>query len=64
MTTGANSLMTLYKGWDDYQISLVRAINPLSREQLAWRSAPHLRSAGKIRDLLPWYSIREQLHFS
>ena len=26
MTTDAHSLMTLYKGWDDYQISLVRAI--------------------------------------
>ena len=26
MTTDAHSLMTLYKGWDDYQISLVRAL--------------------------------------
>ncbi len=48
MTTDAHSLMTLNKGWDDYQISLVRAIAPLSREQLAWRPAPHLRSGGEI----------------
>src|SRR2546421_1321515 len=48
MTTNAHSLMTLYKGWDDNQISLVRAIAPLSREQLAWRPAPHLRSGGEI----------------
>ncbi len=48
MTTDAPSLMTLYKGWDDYQISLARAIAPLSREQLAYRPAPHLRSAGEI----------------
>jgi len=48
MTTNAHSLMTLYKGWDDYQVSLVRAVAPLSREQLAWRPAPHLRSVGEI----------------
>ena len=48
MTTDVHSLMTLNKGWDDYQISLVRAIAPLSREQLAWRPAPHLRSGGEI----------------
>ncbi len=48
MSTEAHSLMTLYKGWDGYQVSLVRAIAPLSREQLAWRPAPHLRSVGEI----------------
>jgi uncharacterized damage-inducible protein DinB len=48
MATDTHSLMSLYKGWDDYQVSLVRAIAPLSREQLAWRPAPHLRSAGEI----------------
>src|SRR5207302_6453393 len=42
------SLMTLYQGWDDYQISLVRAIVPLSPQQLAYRPAPHLRSVGEI----------------
>ncbi len=48
MTTDAHSLMTVYRGWDGYQISLVRAISPLSREQLDWRPAPHLRSVGEI----------------
>ncbi len=48
MTTDVHSLMTLYKGWDDYQVSLVRAIAPLSREQLAWRPAPHLHSVGEL----------------
>ena len=43
-----HSLLTLFKGWDGYQISLVRAIAPLSREQLAYRPVPHLRSAGEL----------------
>jgi uncharacterized damage-inducible protein DinB len=43
-----HTLITVYKGWDDHQISLVRAIAPLSPEHLAWRSAPHLRSVGEI----------------
>jgi len=48
MTADVHSLLTVYKGWDGYQISLVRAIAPRSREQLAYRPAPHLRSAGEI----------------
>lgn len=48
MTTEARSLATVYKGWEDYHISLVRAIAPRSRDQLAWRPAPPLRSAGQI----------------
>ena len=48
MTSDVHPLMTVYKGWDGYQISLVRAIAPLSREQLAYRPASHLRSAGEI----------------
>jgi uncharacterized damage-inducible protein DinB len=43
-----HSLLTVFKGWDGYQISLVRAIAPLSREQLSYRPAPHLRSAGEL----------------
>ncbi len=50
MTTDSQSLMAVYKGWDDYQVSLVKAIAPLSREQLAWRSAPNLRSVGEIAE--------------
>ncbi len=48
MTTNGHSLLMVYNGWDGYQISLVRAIAPLSREQLAYRPEPHLRSAGEI----------------
>ena len=40
--------MAIYKGWDDHQISLVRALAPRSRDQLVWRPAPHLRSVGEI----------------
>jgi uncharacterized damage-inducible protein DinB len=40
--------MTLFDGWDTYQLSLARAIAPLTPGQLAWRPAPHLRSAGEI----------------
>ena len=36
-----HSLLTIFQGWDGYQISLVRAIAPLSREQLLYRPAPH-----------------------
>jgi uncharacterized damage-inducible protein DinB len=43
-----HSLLNIFKGWDGYQISLVRAIASLSREQLAYRPAPHLRSAGEL----------------
>lgn len=48
MVTDAQSLMNIYRGWDGYQISLVRAIAPLSREQLAYRLTPHVRSVGEI----------------
>src|SRR5436309_3435863 len=48
MTTEVPSLMTVYKGWDGYGVSLVRAIAPLSRDQLIYRPASHLRSAGEI----------------
>lgn len=41
-------LAAAYSGWEDYQISLVRAIAPLTREQLLWRPAPHLRSVGEV----------------
>jgi uncharacterized damage-inducible protein DinB len=44
----ASTLLAVYRGWDDHQISLVRAIAPLTREQLAWRPAPGLRSVGEV----------------
>src|SRR5947209_7574765 len=42
------SLKTVFSGWDGYQLSLVRAIAPLTPEQLAYRAAPDRRSAGEI----------------
>jgi uncharacterized damage-inducible protein DinB len=48
MTKEASSLMTVYEGWDGHQVALVRAVSPLSPEQLAWRAAPHLRSVGEL----------------
>jgi uncharacterized damage-inducible protein DinB len=48
MSKDISSLQTLYKGWDTYQASIVNTIAPLSPEQLAWRPALHLRSAGEL----------------
>ena len=41
-------LSTYYKGWDNYQDLMSKAIAPLSAEQLTLRAAPHLRSIGII----------------
>jgi uncharacterized damage-inducible protein DinB len=40
--------MSVYDGWDGYQLSLLRAIAPLLPHQLAYRPAPQLRSVGEI----------------
>jgi uncharacterized damage-inducible protein DinB len=42
------NLMSFYKGWDAYQALLIKAIAPLSSDQLNLRVAPHLRSVGEI----------------
>jgi uncharacterized damage-inducible protein DinB len=41
------NLLSFYKGWDAYQALLIKAIAPLSSDQLALRVAPHLRSVGE-----------------
>jgi len=41
MTEQAIPLITFYKGWENYQRSLVESIAPLSPEQLALPTAPH-----------------------
>ena len=41
------NLLSFYKGWDAYQALLIKAIAPLSSEELALRAAPHLRSVGE-----------------
>ncbi|HWQ11652.1 MAG TPA: DinB family protein [Roseiflexaceae bacterium] len=48
MSENSTSLATFYKGWDRYQEHLVRAVAPLSAEQLAMSPAPHLRSIGVL----------------
>src|SRR5712691_3662995 len=48
MTEKYSTLFDFYKGWDVYQDHLVKAITPLSPEQIALRAAPHLRSIGEI----------------
>ena len=42
------SLSPLYKGWDTYQRLLLKAVEPLSFEQLSLRAAPQLRSVGEL----------------
>jgi len=41
-------LMNVFEGWNGYQHSLLKAISPLTREQLVWRPASHLRSVGEL----------------
>lgn len=41
------NLLPFYKGWDAYQDLLIKALAPLSDEQLALHAAPHLRSIGE-----------------
>ena len=41
------NLLSFYKGWDAYQALLIKALAPLSSEELALRAAPHLRSVGE-----------------
>ncbi len=47
MTEQQTNLLLFYKGWDDYQALLIKAITPLSSAQLGLRVAPHLRSIGE-----------------
>src|SRR5579863_7986090 len=48
MTEQPISLLPLYKGWETYQERLLRAIEPLSLDQLSLRIAPQLRSVGEL----------------
>jgi uncharacterized damage-inducible protein DinB len=48
MTENHTTLAAFYKGWDDYQEHLIKAIAPLSPDQLALQVAPQLRSIGEI----------------
>lgn len=48
MTQQTISPWHFYQGWDVYQGHLVKAIEPLTPEQLALRISPNLRSIGQI----------------
>jgi uncharacterized damage-inducible protein DinB len=47
MNTPHSTFPVFSQGWKDYQALLIKAIAPLSADQLALRSAPHLRSIGE-----------------
>ncbi len=47
MAEEQTNLLPFYKGWEVYQDLLIQAIKPLTDEQLALRTAPHLRSVGE-----------------
>ena len=47
MTEQQTNLLHFYKGWDAYQALLIKAIAPLTAEQLTLRVAPHLRALGE-----------------
>lgn len=54
------SLTNVYEGWDSHQLSLVRAIAPLSTAQLTYRPTARLRSVGEIashisRGRISWF---------
>lgn len=48
MSMTSPSLMSVYEGWDGYQVALMRTVAPLAAEQLAYRPAPRLRSVGEV----------------
>ena len=47
MTEQQISLLPFYQGWDTYQELLIKAIEPLSLDQLSLLPAPQLRSIGE-----------------
>ena len=48
MSTNRETLFRVYEGWDGYHQSIVQAITPLTRAQLAWRPIANLRSVGEL----------------
>ncbi len=48
MTEEVSLVPTFYAGWQQYQALLIKALTPLSAEQLALRAAPQLRSIDEI----------------
>ena len=48
MDVKQSSLDAIYAGWRNYQGLLIAALEPLTAEQLALQSAPHLRTIEEI----------------
>ena len=48
MTEQLSTLPTIYAGWGNYQALLIKAITPLSAEQLALSVAPGLRTVDAL----------------
>ena len=48
MTTTSPLLKTVYEGWDSHQQALMRAVTPLTSEQLGWRPAPNQSSVNEL----------------
>jgi uncharacterized damage-inducible protein DinB len=47
-TENTGTVAKFYRGWDRYQDLLAATAAPLTEEQLSWRAAAHLRSAGEL----------------
>jgi len=47
-TENTDTVAKFYRGWDRYQDLLAATAAPLTQEQLSWRAADHLRSAGEL----------------
>lgn len=47
MTNDSTGVLAFYEGWENYQELLIKALAPLTPEQLTLRPAPHLRSIGE-----------------
>ena len=48
MAESPSTLSVFYKGWNDYQNLLIKALAPLSSDQLALSATPGLRSIGEM----------------
>lgn len=48
MSDDRELVSAIFAGWEVYQASLIKALQPLEPEQLALRAAPDLRTVGEI----------------
>lgn len=44
----SKALTFVYDGWDGYHRSIVKAVEPLTAEQLVYRSHPEMRTVGEV----------------